>query len=314
MGLDKNLRNIGNDKFLDAIASRATGDKEITRQEKEALRKEYGITKPIMDIAAKFMSVPERRLRRDAYIAHYIRAWERFGGAISNPDSPILVEIAKKGVKATQFLYSAPFRPAFARSGVGKIMSRFQLWAWNAVRFRNDVRKQAARYGYKPGSPGMKKFERMMTTDLFVIALGSMFMYSMFEQIIPAPYSWLQDTAQWVFGDENERDRAFFGTYPAALAPLQLVTPPIARLPISFMREFIEDDYTKLADYYMWTFFPFGRMARDLFHPEKNVFANPMRIPEKFFGFPLTGLSKHSKRMREEEYRPLHPGQSLKMF
>ena len=314
LGLDKNLRNIGNDKFLDAIASRATGDKEITRQEKEALRKEYGITKPIMDIAAKFMSVPERRLRRDAYIAHYIRAWERFGGAISNPDSPILVEIAKKGVKATQFLYSAPFRPAFARSGVGKIMSRFQLWAWNAVRFRNDVRKQAARYGYKPGSPGMKKFERMMTTDLFVIALGSMFMYSMFEQIIPAPYSWLQDTAQWVFGDENERDRAFFGTYPAALAPLQLVTPPIARLPISFMREFIEDDYTKLADYYMWTFFPFGRMARDLFHPEKNVFANPMRIPEKFFGFPLTGLSKHSKRMREEEYRPLHPGQSLKMF
>jgi alkylated DNA repair dioxygenase AlkB len=314
LGLDKNIKALNNQKFIDAVASKAATNTEFTAKEKEAIRKKYGVSKKIMDIAAKFMTIPERRLRRDAYLAHYIKAWERFGGAISNPDSPILVEIGKKGVKATQFLYSAPFRPAFARSGVGKIMSRFQLWAWNAVRFRNDVRKLAQRYGYKPGSEGMIKFERMITTDLFVMALGSMLMYSMFEQVIPAPYSWMQDTAQWIFGDENERDRAFFGTYPGPLAPLQLVTPPAARFPISVIREFAEDDYTKLSDYYMWTMFPFGRMARDLFHPEQSVFINPMRIPEKFFGFPLTGLAKETKRMREEEHKPLFPGQSISMF
>ena len=64
----------------------------------------------------------------------------------------------------------------------------------------------------------------------------------------------------------------------------------------------------------MWTFFPFGRMARDFLHPKQNVFANPMRIPEKFFGIPLTGFSQHAKRMREETYEPLYPGKSLEMF
>ena len=314
LGLDKSLRGIKNEEFIDAVSAKAKGGQEIAKAELEALRKKHGVTKPIMDLAAKFMSIPERRLRRDAYLAHYIKAWERFGGSIKNPDSPILIELAKKGVKATQFLYSAPFRPAFARSALGKTMTRFQLWAWNAVRFRNDVRKLAKRYGYKPGSEGMKKFERMMTTDLFVMALGSLFMYSMFEQTIPAPYGWIQDTAQWVFGDEKERDRAFFGTYPSAIAPLQMITPPIARFPISIIREFAEDDYTKLADYYIWTMFPFGRMGRDLLHPEQNIFKNPMRIPEKVFGFPLTGFSQHAKRMREENYEPITPGKSIDIF
>ena len=314
LGLDKSIRGLKNEQFIDAVSSKAKGGEEIAKSEMEALKKQYGVSKPIMDIATKFMSIPERRLRRDAYLSHYIKAWERFGGAIKNPESPILIELAKKGVKATQFLYSAPFRPAFARSGVGKIMSRFQLWAWNAVRFRNDVRKLAQRYGYKPGSPGMKKFERMMTTDMFVMALGSLFMYSMFEQTIPAPYNWLQDTAQWLFGDEKERERAFFGTYPAAIAPLQLVTPPIARFPISVIREFAEDDYTKLADYYIWTMFPFGRIGRDLLHPEQNIFLNPMRIPEKLLGVPMTGFAKESKRLREMDYDPISPGKSWEIF
>ena len=61
-------------------------------------------------------------------------------------------------------------------------------------------------------------------------------------------------------------------------------------------------------------YLPQCKNCRDLFHPEKNVFANPMRIPEKFFGFPLTGISKHAKRMREQEHKPLHPGQSLSIF
>ena len=160
----------------------------------------------------------------------------------------------------------------------------------------------------------MKKFERMMTTDMFVMALGSVFIYSLFEQVIPAPYNWMQDTADFLFGSDKERERAFFGTYPGKLAPLQMITPPIGRFPISVIREFAEDDYTKLADYYIWTMFPFGRMARDLLHPENSVFVNPMRIPEKLFGVPITGFAKQSKKVRESSYQPPTPGKSIDIF
>ena len=91
-----------------------------------------------------------------------------------------------------------------------------------------------------------------------------------------------------------------------------MITPPLARFPISVIREFAEDDYTKLADYYVWTMFPFGRMLRDVGHPETSIIANPMRIPEKVFGVPLTGFSKESKRMREgDSYTSPSPGTNL---
>ena len=103
------------------------------------LAKRHGITEAVMNKAGWFMRVPERILRRDAYIAHLIQGKEKFGGAIKEWNHPVLVEMAKKGVKATQFLYSAPFRPMFAATSLGKMLTRFQLWAWNAVRFRKDV-------------------------------------------------------------------------------------------------------------------------------------------------------------------------------
>ena len=313
LGLDKSIRSLKNQDFVNELASKAKGNKEVTKEDLSYLKKKYKLTDKVVNLAGQFMTIPERHIRKDAWMSHYIKAYERLGGAITDPNSPILIEIANRGVKATQFLYSAPFRPGFARSGVGKVMSRFQLWAWNAVRFRNDVRKQAKRYGYKEGSPGMNKLKRMMTADIMVMALGSAFMYSMFEQTIPAPYSWFQDTADWFFGDEKTRERAFFGTYPGALAPLQMITPPLARFPISIVRELAEDDYTKLADYYMWTMFPFGRMGRDLFHPEQNIFKNPMRIPEKVFGFPMSGIAKESSSQLNSQSPPT-PGSAFDLF
>ena len=303
-GLQPQFRSGKALEFVKELSKKA-GDKQLDIAD---IAKKHGVGTAIMNAASKFMTVPERMLRTDAFMSHYIKAWERFGGAIKDPKHPFLVEQAKKGVKATQFLYSAPYRPAFARSALGKIMTRFQLWSWNAVRFRNDVRNQAKIYGFKPGTEAMRKFERTMQIDLFVLALSNVFMYSLFEQVLPAPWNWLQDTSEWLFGDEKERNRAFFGTWPTAVAPLQMITPPIARFPISAIREFAEDDYNKLADYYMWTMFPFGRMLRDAFHPESGVIKNPMRIPEKVFGFPMIGLSKEAKKLKEQDYKAPTPG------
>ena len=260
---------------------------------------ESGVSQRLGQWAASFMSVPERALRRDAFMSHYLHWYKRLGGAIKDFDHPFLIQLAKKGVKATQFLYSAPYRPMFARTGLGKIMTRFQLWGWNAVRFRKEALKQARLYGFK--GEAMERAARMMQLDLLVFGLGNMFMYSLFEQVLPAPWSYFQDTADWLFGDEKTRDRAFFGTYPTKLAPLSLITPPVARIPISFIRQFAEDDYNRLAEYYIWTMFPFGRIGRDLLHPEQSLLNNPMRMPEKLIGFPLSGLAKKASEYKDED-------------
>ena len=104
------------------------------------------------------------------------------------------------------------------------------------------------------------------------IALANVFMYSLFDQGLPAPYNWLQDTADLLFGDEKERDRAFFGQWPRTIAPLQMITPPILRLPAQTFNASINGGWDKVATYTIPTMFPFGRMARDAV----GLYQNPM--------------------------------------
>lgn len=312
-GLDKRFSEGAARKFTQELASKFGGKKDVTLKDLLSLKNKHGVSRKIVDAAVPFMSKPEKALRRDAFFSHFIRGWERLNGAVKNPYDPILIEMGKKGVKATQFLYSAAYRPPFARSGLGKIMTRFQLWSWNAVRFRKDLFHDAKIYGFK-GSEAMDKFKRTMAIDTFVFALSSMFMYSLFDQILPAPWNYMQDTATWLFGDEEERNKAFFGTYPKAIAPLALITPPIARLPVSIIRELTDEDYNKLADYYAWTMFPFGRMIRDVAHPEQSILQNPMRIPEKVFGFPMTDMAKEVKKIQNSQDKNPVPGFKMSSY
>ena len=298
-GLNKEMKQARNKEFIEDVAKKMVRDPEMQETTLREIAKQYGVKDRIVQFAAKFMTVPEKMIRRDAFMSHYIQAWERYGGAIKDPEHPFLIEQAKKGVQATQFLYSAPFRPAFSRTALGKVMTRFQTWSWNSVRFRNDIRRQAKIYGIQPGSPEYERYARTMQIDLFVFALANMFAYSLFETALPAPWNWLQDTADWIFGDEKERDRAFFGQWPKQLAPLQMVTPPILRLLPSSARALIDDDWSKVGKYYVWTMFPFGRMGRDVFG-EGNLVENPIRIFEKLSGFPLLQLQKEMTNTRKE--------------
>ena len=317
-GLNKEMQQVKNKEFIKEVAGKMVKDpnmKDITLRE---IASKHGVKDRVVQFAAKFMTVPERYIRRDAFMAHYIQAWERWGGAIKDPEHPFLIEQAKKGVKATQFLYNAPHRPAFARTALGKVMTRFQLWSWNAVGFRNDVFRQAKIYGLKPGTEAYDRYARMMQMDIFVFALANMLPYSLFETALPAPWNWLQDTADWIFGNEKERDRAFFGQWPKQLAPLQMVTPPIFRLLPSTMRAIVDDDWSKVGKYYVWTMMPFGRIGRDLF-AEGNLIENPIRVMEKTTGFPLLQLQKKgtelSKEIESGERKlPPTPGGSLSPF
>jgi len=317
-GLNKEIRQGKNREFIEDVAKKLARQPEMSETSLKEIAKQYGVKDKITQFAAKFMTVPEKMIRRDAFMAHYIQAWQRYGGAIKDPKHPFLVEQAKKGVQATQFLYSAPFRPAFARTALGKVMTRFQLWSWNSVRFRNDVYRQAKIYGLRPGSEAFDRYARTMQIDMFTFALANMFAYSIFETALPAPYNWMQDTADWVFGNEKERDRAFFGQWPKQLAPLQMVTPPILRLLPTSMRAMVDDDWSKISKYYIWTMFPFGRVARDLVGPG-NLVDNPIRIMEKTSGFPLLQLQRKGTGLQAEiesgeRELPPTPGGGLSPF
>ena len=257
-----------------------------------SLAKKHQIDEAAFQKAAWFMRTPERALRRDAFAAHYLQARDLYGHANMDLNEPFLIEMAKKGVTATQFLYSAPYRPAFSATALGKVMTRFQTWAWNSVRFRNDINKEARLHGYRPGTMEYERFKRQTISDMFVLGMSNVFAYSLFETAMPQPYSWFQDTSDWLFGNEEERDRAFFGNWPTAVAPLQMVTPPGLRLAPAVFSSMLSNDYSRLTDYYLWTMFPFGRILRDT----KGVIENPFYTIEKATGIPYIQLSREIKK------------------
>jgi hypothetical protein len=237
------------------------------------------------------MRIPERTLRRDSFMAHYIQAKNKFGGAIKDYNSPFLINMAKRGVKGTQFLYSAPYRPLWTNSTLGRVFSRFQLWSWNSVRFRNDVLKRAKIAGYQEGTQEMETFKRLAMADAFMIGMSNLFMYSLFENALPAPYNWMQDTADLLMGDEKERERAFYGS---PIGPLQAVTPPALRLLPPIFKGMMSDDYSQLTDYYLWTMAPFGRLIRDVVGPG-GVIENPYYAVTKMTGLPVLQMGSKIK-------------------
>ncbi len=299
LGLGKNVKGDVSG-FVGELSNQINSTEGIKMSDIRTIGKKYKLSDAVMSKASKFMSVPERTLRRDAFMSHYVRAWERFGGAITDPNHPFLIETAKKGVKATQFLYEAPQRPLFARTALGKVMTRFQLYAWNSVRFRKDVIRNAKLYGFKPGTEAYDRFVRTAQIDLFVLALGNMFAYSLFDNALPQPWSWFQDTAEWLFGDEREREKAFFGTFPKAIAPLQIVAPPISRFPVSGLMQWARDDYTKFTDYQMYTALPFGRIVRDIFQPDQGLIDNPGRFLEKMAGMPMRDIQRFTAKRKKD--------------
>tara|TARA_R100001594_G_scaffold150581_1_gene212486 strand:+ start:352 stop:9924 length:9573 start_codon:yes stop_codon:yes gene_type:complete len=300
VGLQKEFQSKKGQGFLKDLSAKFSRNPGMSEKSVIELAQKHGLKDKVVNAAAKFMTIPERALRRDSFMAHYIHIWEKYGGAIKEYDHPFLIEQAKKGVKATQFLYNAPFRPAFARTSLGKIMTRFQLWAWNSVRFRNDVRRRARIYGLEPGTDAYNQFKRTAQIDLFVFALANMYMYSVFENALPAPWNWMQDTADWVLGDENARDRAFFGAWPKEVAPLQMVTPPALRLVGPTFNSMLSDDWSKFSKYYVWTMLPFGRILRDIVGPG-NLITTPSRFGEKIFGLPFQQQQRYATEFFKEE-------------
>ena len=235
------------------------------------------------------MSYSERKLRGRAFLANYIAMKKNLDPMEIPFNSPALINYALKGVQSSQFLYQATYRPNFANTSLGRIMTRFQPYAWNSIKRRMKLYKEAevAEWAYDVNTT--KKFQRQFTFDLMSLALGTIFTASLFEYALSPPMNWLQDTASMLFGDERARERAFFSQYPhPVLAPLQIVTPPAARFVISPITAILNGEVDNFAKYQLATYFPFGRLARDSY----RTIQSPAMAVDFMTGMPLHQVAK----------------------
>ena len=311
LGLDPTFTQPNRNAFMKAVVKRMTQkglfksdtkDVEIKETIGE-LAKKYKINDWVASKAAYFMRVSERPIRQRAFLAHYLNAREALHPLTEEMawNSDWLISYALKGVTSTQFLYHAAARSNYSNTAIGKVMTRFQPFAWNSIAFRKNTYRQAKIYGFTPGSSDFARLQRQLTIDSFVFALGNVFASSIFEYAMPPPMSWLQDTSQFFFGEERERERAFFSQWPVIskkniLAPLQPVTAPVLRYPLNTIALFTEGGLDKFSTYYMWTWFPFGRIARDL----KKTLASPAMVVENITGFPLHQVHTKTRNMYKD--------------
>ena len=264
------------------------------------LAERYGLSDAMLKYGGFFMQASERINRIDAFLSHALQAQDRFStrGNFTSLNDPAIFEAGMKGIETTQFLYHSSFRPAFMRTSMGKVLTRFKLFAFQSVRTRKEFYKQAKYYNFKEGTPSYERFKNLFVLDLFGYALASAFAYSLFDTTLPPPFDWLQESSELLFGDKRERDRAFFGVYPRAIAPLQIITPPIARVPQA-IGQLINGDWERFADYTVHTMYPFGRLYKQL---DKTA-ENPQRVLENFMRLPANKLIYRYRRREEDEQR-----------
>ena len=110
--------------------------------------------------------------------------------------------------------------------------------------------------------------------------------------------SYMQDTADWLFGDEKKRERAFFNQWPhPALAPLSTVTGPSLRFFLGPTKAIINNDWEPFLNYQLWTWAPFGRMARSI----NRIVDVPEMWLEETTGLPVHRLAQKMKKARKKK-------------
>tara|TARA_R100000353_G_scaffold33511_1_gene26869 strand:+ start:7948 stop:17496 length:9549 start_codon:yes stop_codon:yes gene_type:complete len=285
---------------------------QLQKRTMKELARDLNIKQPFIEAGALPMKWSERKLRGTAFLANYINLRENVLGPIKDQmpyDSPVLINYALKGVQASQFMYQATFRPNFANTSLGRVLTRFQPYAWNSIGRRMNLYKDARQADWNREVLASKKFQRQFTFDLMSLALANIFVASIFEYALSPPMNWMQDTAALLFGDKNARDRAFFSSYPhPVLAPLQIVTPPIGRFVLQPITAILNQDWQTFTDYTLYSYFPYGRLFRDA----QRTYDSPAMAPDYLTGFPLHRLHDIRRtQIEEDESEELLPDFSL---
>ena len=269
------------------------------------LARRHGIDEAILYAGSFPMQASERWLRINAFLSHMLQMRDSFSGMAGQVDmnSDAIVRHALKGVEATQFVYHSVGRSAFMRTATGKVLTRFKNYVQNQMAFQREVYKQAKMYGFEPGTKAHADFQRLFMINAMLMALGSAYAYSLFDVATPPPFDWMVETGDLLWGDPKERERAFFGTYPRSVAPLQILTPPIARIPQSLVM-LLNGDWERFADYQAWTLFPFGRFARSVDKTFNEPYGTTVgRGMQQFFRLPTDKFVRRYEKAQIEDMR-----------
>ena len=260
----------------------------------------YNVGKDVLKKGSLFMQKTEQHLRLKAAISHYLKAKEIFTDSTGSIEvrEDFLIEYAKRGIAASQFIYHATNRPNFANTAFGRIMTRFHPYSWNSVRRRANLISDRLLTEGHPDFDATKRFERQFASDMMVTALAVTFAASIFEYALSPPMSWMQDMSQLMFGDPQERERAFYNQYGhPLLAPLGIITPPGARFILPPIVSIINNDYDVLTRITMPTWAPFGRVTRDAL----RTLETPEMFGEYMLGLPVHQLGQMIRRNQAEE-------------
>lgn len=286
-------------KNRELLDSNPTEFDKIRKATIREIGEKYGVFDSLVKFGSTFMSATEIKLRRTAALAHYLNARDVMMPLTSELayNSPMLMHIARKGIESSQFIYHSAFRTNYANTSLGRVMTRFHPYAWNSVKRRRLLYKGAKYTEWSNTTNSSKVFQRQMTADLMSMALASIFTSTIFEYSLSPPMSWMQDTAQWLFGDEKERERAFFSQWPTtAFAPLQIVTPPIARYVLPPINAIASGDFDSLVKFQLATFAPFGRLGRDIY----RSYQSPSMSVDFLTGIPIHRMGQHIKKQRQK--------------
>ena len=261
---------------------------KLTSEDIMKVAREHKVEDTIARYGGFFMGYSEKFLRYSTVLAGYLTARELYGFGHKRA-----IQVGRQFTEASQFMYDVTWRPRGARSNTGKILSRFRMWGWHSFSFRRKLYHLAQDAGFEPTNPDVQSFYRSVTVDLFLIALANALAFTLFDYNLPPPYSQIKDLAELVFGDDETRKWAFYGTYGAS----EIIPPfPPIRIPFYVFQNLLTTgDLTNIAKYQMWTWFPFGRMARDLY----RTWENPEMAVDYLTGIPLMKGAKYLRKGRK---------------
>ena len=112
----------------------------------------------------------------------------------------------------------------------------------------------------------------------------------------------MQNLADWTFGDEKVRERAYFGVLPHALAPIHEIMPSILRGPEMIFGSIFTGSWERLANYTLISYLPFGMMARDLV----KAYQSPSMTTEFLTGVPLHRLQRAKEDVEKGKKAPAY--------
>ena len=141
-----------------------------------------------------------------------------------------------------------------------------------------------------------------MTADMFMLAMATILPASIFENNLAPPFNYFQDLADYFFGDNEDRERAFYGVLPFPANILQPVAPPSTRILFEGIKLMSTGKFDQFGNR-AWSFFPFGRLGQSAY----RTYRSPITAVDNFTSLPLTRIHKLMTKEEKKKDKP-EPG------